>query len=158
MPASAASRSANEPATHIANRLGPGPLERLAAEAGMRDFAYTRPWGLSRTSARDQARFLLELERHLPARHRATALDLLARIVPEQRWGIGGVATPGWTVHFKGGWGSGSGAVDHQVALLRHTDGARVALAVMTTGSPSHTYGTETLRGVFARLLADLPA
>jgi beta-lactamase class A len=150
-------RSANEPASQIANRLGPGPLQALAADAGMRDFAYTRPWGLTRTSARDQARFLYDLERHLPDRHRDTALRLLTEIVPEQRWGIGQVATPGWTVHFKGGWGSGSGAVDHQVALLRHPSGARAALAVMTTGNPSHAYGNETLREIFRRLLADLP-
>lgn len=150
-------RSADEPATHIANRLGPGPMHQLAADAGMADFSYTRPWGNSRTSARDQARFLLEVDRFVPERHRAYALRLLTEVVPEQRWGIGQVPTPGWTAHFKGGWGSGTGSVDHQVVLLRHGDGTRVALAVMTTGSPSHAYGKDTLHGVFQRLLADLP-
>lgn len=150
-------RSANEPATQIANRLGPGPMYQLAADAGMRDFSYTRPWGSSRTSARDQARFMLEVDRFVPQRHRAYALRLLTEVVAEQRWGIGEVATPGWTPHFKGGWGSGTGAIDHQVVLLRHRDGTRVALAVMTTGSSSHAYGKDTLRGVFQRLLADLP-
>ena len=150
-------RSANEPATQIANRLGPGPMYQLAADVGMRDFSYTRPWGNSRTSARDQARFLREVDRFVPERHRAYALRLLTEVVPEQRWGIGEVATPGWTQHFKGGWGSGTGATDHQVVLLRHRDGTRVALAVMTTSSPSHAYGKDTLRGVFQRLLADLP-
>jgi hypothetical protein len=150
-------RSANEPATRIADMLGPGPMERLAERAGMRDFSYTRPWGASQTSARDQALFMHELHRHLPSRHRDYALDLLTRIVPEQRWGIGEVPTPGWTPHFKGGWGSGTGAVDHQVALLRYEDGTRVAVAVMTTGNPDHEYGKTTLRGVFRRLLADLP-
>lgn len=150
-------RSANEPATHIANRLGPGPMDQLAADAGMADFSYTRPWGNSRTSARDQARFLLEVDRFVPERHRAYALRLLTEVVAEQRWGIGQVPTPGWTAHFKGGWGSGTGATDHQVVLLRHTDGTRAALAVMTTSSPSHAYGKDTLHGVFQRLLADLP-
>lgn len=150
-------RSANEPATRIADMLGPGPMERLAERAGMRDFSYTRPWGASQTSARDQAAFMHELHRHLPSRHRDYALDLLTRIVPEQRWGIGEVPTPGWTQHYKGGWGSGTGAVDHQVALLRYEDGTRVAVAVMTTGNPDHEYGKATLRGVFRRLLSDLP-
>jgi hypothetical protein len=150
-------RSANEPATRIADMLGPGPMERLAERAGMRDFSYTRPWGASQTSARDQAVFMHDLHRHLPSRHRDYALGLLASIVPEQRWGIGEVPTPGWTQHFKGGWGSGSGAVDHQVALLRYEDGTRVAVAVMTTGNPDHEYGKATLRGVFRRLLSDLP-
>lgn len=150
-------RSANEPATEIADLLGPGPMERLAERAGMREFAYTRPWGATRTSARDQARFMLELDRHLPDRHRDEGLRLLTQIVDEQRWGIGDISMDGWTLYFKGGWGSGTGAVSHQVALLRHHTGTPVSLAVMTTGSPSHDYANETLRGTFRRLLADLP-
>lgn len=150
-------RSENEPATRIANELGPDPMYELARESGMRDFSYTRPWGRSTTSARDQAAFLLEVDSYVPARHRAYVLQLLTEIVPEQRWGIGETDTGDWTKHFKGGWGSGTGAVDHQVVLLIHPDGTRVALAVMTTSSPSHEHGTNTLRGVFRRLLADLP-
>lgn len=150
--------SANAEASRIADMVGPEAMTALADQAGMRDFSYTRPWGSSRTSARDQARFLLELPRLLPARHRTYALDLLTRVVEDQRWGIGQVATPGWTAHFKGGWGSGSGAVNHQVVLLRHMDtDTRVALAVTTTSNPSHDYGSATLEGVFRRLLADLP-
>jgi hypothetical protein len=34
--------------------------------------------------------------------------------------------------------------------------GRRVAVAVLTSGSPSHAYATETLHGVFARLLRGL--
>ncbi len=150
-------RSANDPATTIANRLGPGPLERLAEQAGMRDFASTRPWGRSQTSARDQAAFMLEVDRYVAARHRAYVLELLTEVVPEQRWGIGAVDTGDWTPHFKGGWGAATGAVDHQVALLRHTDGTRVAVAVMVTDSPSHDHGTATLQGVVEQLLDDLP-
>lgn len=150
-------RSANAPATTIADRLGPGPIERLAADAGMRDFAYTRPWGLSQTSARDQAAFLLELEQLLPERHRGYAMQLLTEIVDDQRWGIGQVPTPGWTAHFKGGWGSGTGAVNHQVVLLRHDEGTTVTVAVMTTDNASHDDGSDTLEGVFDRLLGDLP-
>lgn len=150
-------RSDNAAASRIADQLGPRPLRRLAERAGMRDFSYTRPWGSTRTSARDQARFMFDVRRHVPRRHRAYALGLLNRIVPSQRWGIGEVDTPGWDQHFKGGWGSGSGAVNHQVVLLRTTDGARVALAVMITGSPSHAYASTTLKGVFRRLLSGLP-
>ena len=64
---------------------------------------------------------------------------------------------PGWTVHAKGGWGSGTGWADHQVALL--TRGReRVAAAVLTMSDGTHAYGAATLRGVFARLLRRLPA
>jgi beta-lactamase class A len=150
-------RSDNTAATQIANIVGPSRMYRLARRAEMRDFSYTRPWGSSRTSARDQARFLFELRTHIPRRHRAYAFRLLANIVDSQRWGIGRVATPGWRKLFKGGWGSGSGAVDHQVVQLRRRDGTHVSVAVMTTGSPSHDYAKRTLRRVFGKLLADLP-
>ena len=150
-------RSDNTTASRIADIVGPRRIYRLARHAGMRGFSYTRPWGLSRTSARDQARFLFTLRRHIPERHEAYAVTLLTRVVDSQRWGIGRVDTPGWKKHFKGGWGSGSGAVDHQVVRLVDRPGRRVGLAVMTTSSPDHEYGKRSLRGVFERLLADLP-
>lgn len=100
---------------------------------------------------------MLRLPQLLPDRHRAYALDVLTRIVPEQRWGIGQLDLPGWQVHFKGGWGSGTGSVDHQVVRLQREDGTAVAVALMTTSSPSHTYATDTLEAVFAQLLATLP-
>jgi hypothetical protein len=84
-------------------------------------------------------------------------MHLLSSITPSQRWGVAKIRLHGWKLYFKGGWGSGSGAVDHQVALLEKGE-QRVSLAVLTTGSPSHEYGEETLRGVFARLLHRLPA
>jgi len=63
----------------------------------------------------------------------------------------------GWTVHAKGGWGSRTGAIDHQVALLTRGHEC-VAAAVVTTSDGTHAYGKATLRGVFARLLRDLSA
>ena len=136
-------------------KLGFGALDRLAGRAGMRSFVEAPQdcWGRARITARDQTRFFLAIDRLLPRRHRAYGLGLLARIVPRQRWGVARAAPPGWQLYFKGGWGSGRGLVDHQVALL--TRGReRVAVAVLTNGSPSHAYATKTLRGVFGRLLA----
>ena len=150
-------RSDNYAASRIADMVGPRAMYRLAARADMEDFSYTRPWGMSRTSARDQARFMFRLRRYIPDRHEDYGLGLLTRIVDSQRWGIGRVETPGWRKHFKGGWGSGSGAVDHQVVRLADRPGYRMGMAVMTTSSPSHDYGKDTLRGVFRRLLINLP-
>ncbi len=79
-------------------------------------------------------------------------MHLLATVTPSQRWGIGQLRLPGWQLYFKGGWGTGTGAVEHQVALLRHGR-IRVAVAVLITTSPSHAYAKQTLRGVFAALL-----
>lgn len=149
-------RSANEPATRIANMLGPRPINKLARDAGMDHFQYRRPWGLSTVNAAEQAAFMYRLERYIPSRHEGYARFLLSHVVESQRWGIGRLDKPNWRFFFKGGWGSGSGAVCHQVAFLERGD-LRIAVAVMITDSPSHAYATRTLKGVFARLLEDLP-
>jgi hypothetical protein len=150
-------RSDNESATRIRDMLGRGPIEQLADRARMKHFQWNAIWGYCKTSARDQAFFLRNLRRHIPNRHWGFAKRQLAHIVSWQRWGIGRVALPsGWKLYFKGGWGSGSGAVDHQVVLLRK-DGRRIGLAVLTEGNPSQAYGNETLEGVFSRLLHRLP-
>jgi hypothetical protein len=150
-------RSANDPASALVTRLGARRLSRFARRAGMTRFTpVTRIWGHSLITAQDQARFFLRLDRLVPERHRTYALGLLAGIVPRQRWGIARVAPPsGWKLYFKGGWGSGTGLVDHQVALL--TRGSeRVSIAIMTVRNGSHAYGKQTLRGVARRLLRGL--
>jgi hypothetical protein len=148
-------RSDNAAATRVRNIVGNAAVVRLARRAGMTRFAIAEVWGLSRITARDQTRFFLRIERLLPKRHRAYALKLLRTIVPSQRWGMAQVIPAGWTLYFKGGWGSGTGAVDHQVGLLARGED-RVAIAVLTVSSPSHDYGKATLRGVSRRLLDGL--
>lgn len=149
-------RSDNATATRIRNFVGDWRLKRLAKRAGMTRFRMAAIWGLSRIDAAGQSRFFERIDEFVVERHRERALDLLASVVPSQRWGIGQAQPEGWKLHFKGGWGSGSGAVDHQVALLRRGD-QRVSVAIMTTSNGSHAYGKETLRGVATRLLRGLP-
>jgi hypothetical protein len=149
--------SDNAAASTIFVRVGPAGLHRLARAAGMSRFRAVSPiWGNSLITAREATRLFLRIDRLLPPRHRAYGLRLLRQIVPSQRWGIGELQLPSWRVYFKGGWGSASGAVDHQVALLRRGD-ERVAVAVLTAANGSHAAGKTTLEGVFRRLLAGLP-
>ncbi len=149
-------RSDNAAASAVFTRLGTARLERLARQARMTRFKASSPiWGNSRITARDQTRFFLNLETLLPPRHRAYGLRLLRQIVPSQRWGIGRLDLPDWRVYFKGGWGAGTGAVDHQVVLLRRGD-ERIAVAVLTANNGSHAAGKATLEGVFRRLLGSL--
>jgi Beta-lactamase enzyme family len=147
--------SDNAAATAVRDIVGRRRIERVARVSGMRDFQYNAIWGLSRTSPRDQARFMFRLDSFIPEEHRSYARYLLSHIVHWQRWGIARVAPPRWGFFFKGGWGSGTGLVDHQVALLtrRHR---RVGLAILTQSAPDHSYGKRTLRGVAARLLGGL--
>lgn len=150
--------SDNASANVIFTRLGPARLSRLAREAGMSRFRPAAPvWGNSRITARDGTRFFLRVDALLPPRHRAYGLRLLREIVASQRWGIGKLELPSWRVYFKGGWGAGTGAVDHQVALLRRGD-QRIAVAVLTAANGTHAAGKATLEGVFRRLLDPLPA
>ena len=102
-----------------------------------------------------KAMLLVTYLRQSGVRHRAYALRLLRTIVPSQRWGMAQVAPAGWTLYFKGGWGSGRGLVDHQVALLRRGR-ERVSVAILTTVSGTHREGKATLRGVAQRLLRGL--
>ena len=150
-------RSGNAAADRVQVIVGPHGLPRVARRARMMRFvAGTNGfWGGSVIDARDQTRLFLRIDRLVPRRHRAYAMRLLRTVVPRQRWGVGAVAPRGWRLHLKGGWGSGSGAVDHQVALL--TRGRlRVSVAVLTTANASHADGKRTLRGIFARLLRGL--
>jgi hypothetical protein len=148
-------RSDNNAATTIRNIVGDAALIRLAHRAHMTRFAPAPIWGLSRVTARDQTRFFLRIDRFVARRHRATAMTLLRTIVPEQRWGVARARPSHWRLYFKGGWGSGTGLVDHQVAQLRRGN-LRVAIAIMTTGNPDHAYGQATLEGVARRLLRGL--
>lgn len=144
--------SDNDTATRVREIVGASAIERLARRAGMRDFALHRTtWGLSRISARDQARFFFDLTGHVPREHRDYARDLLSTIVDWQRWGVTEATPPGWTIFFKGGWADASGWVNHQAAFME-LDDRRIALAILTEHSPSHEYGTDTLRGVAKRL------
>ncbi|HXV33763.1 MAG TPA: serine hydrolase [Gaiellaceae bacterium] len=147
-------RSDNAAASVVLRAVGARRLYRLAERASMVDFSFAWPiWGNSTTSARDQARFFWRIRSLVPRRHRIYALSVLASIVPSQRWGIPPVRPPRWSIHFKGGWGSGTGLVAHQSALLRR-DGRRIAVSVLTRWNPSHAHGTATIRGVARRLLA----
>ena len=77
-------------------------------------------------------------------------------MVPEQRWGIAAAVPSGWRIAFKGGWGRGvTRQVDHQAALLTSA-GLRVSIAVLTGDNPTDGYGTDSIRGVAARLLRGL--
>jgi hypothetical protein len=148
--------SDNNAATTVVGIVGDGGLLALAHRVGMAHFATDPIWGKTRITAEDQTRFLYNIDGYVAPRHRAFAMHLLASVTPSQRWGIGEIPPAHWNLYFKGGWGSGTGLLDHQVVLL--TRGcARVSLAVLTMFDGSHQYGKDTLRGIFSRLLRGFP-
>jgi len=153
-------RSDNNAAQQVFNIVGQSGLQALADRVHMTHFATSSVWGETEITASDQTRFFLHIGSYIARRHSWYSQWLLAHITPSQRWGIGEIQLPGWNLYFKGGWGYGTGLMDHQVVLL--TRGcARVSLAVLTMhdGNPccSHEYGKETLHGIFWRLLFGFP-
>ena len=145
-------RSDNAAANRVYGIVGAEGLYRLARRVGMRHFSTMPVWGGSQITASDQTRLFLRIERYVVRRHRDTALRLLGSVVSYQRWGIARVKPPGWMLYFKGGWTS---VVQNQVGLYRR--GAdRIAIAVLTSDSPSVEYGRETEYGIARRLLRGL--
>jgi hypothetical protein len=148
--------SDNDDAQRVFDTVGQWRLQALAQRVGMTHFATDPVWGATQITARDQTKFFLHIGRYITPRHRSYAMRLLRSIVPSERWGIGELAPRGWKLYFKGGWGYGTGLLDHQVALLVRGC-ARVSIAVLTMYDGSHPYGKQTLKGIFARLLRRFP-
>ena len=148
--------SDNDAAMAVWTIVGNRALQALADRVGMTHFATAPIWGETQITARDQTRFFLHIDSYIVPRHRRYAMHLLASVEPSERWGIGEVAPAGWTLYFKGGWGYGTGLLDHQVVLLKRGC-ARVAIAVLTMYDGSHAYGKQTLRAIFSRLLRGFP-
>lgn len=149
-------RSDNGAKSRVRDFVGNEALERLADRVGMGRFVATPSWGDTQITAAGQSKLFLRIDRYVVRRHRATALRLLRTVIAPQRWGIARAPHPGWTLHFKGGWGD-YGEVDHQIALLRRGK-RRIAVAILMTGFPSHAYGKQTLAGIARRLLDGLGA
>jgi hypothetical protein len=142
--------SDNDAASAVYARVGGHGLLRVAKAAGMRQFADVGHWAEARITAADQARLFLRIDRLVPPRHRRYARKLLSSIIGEQRWGIAPVARHSHLkIFFKGGWRNG---ITHQVALLERGR-RRLALAVLTSGSPSEAYARETIERIAARVV-----
>jgi hypothetical protein len=146
--------SSNDAATQAWSRVGDPRLRALARHAGMTDFSIHGFWTYAMISAADQARFFFEMDRLIPHRFRSYADYLLSHIAGYESWGIPAVArSHGWEVFFKGGWrGTGRGQLVHQVARLEK-GGERIAIAVMTDGDPSMSYGIQTIEAVTRKLV-----
>jgi hypothetical protein len=149
--------SDNGAASTMIARLGRTKIEAEARHIGMRSFHLVSGfWGLSPTTARDQAVLFRRLDGNLPRRHRTFARRLFASIVSYQRWGVPRGAPRGWRVLFKGGWGYGTGKAVHQGARLeRH--GTVLGLGITTFGNSGTDYGATTIELVTRALLRPRP-
>ena len=142
--------SDNDAAGALYARVGGAGLRKVARAAGMRKFVDVGHWAEAWITAADQARLFLRIDRLVPRAHRRYARKLLSSVVSLQRWGIARVARRRhMKVFFKGGWRTG---ILHQAALLERGRG-RLALVVLTSGSPSEAYARETMERIAVRVL-----
>ena len=147
-------RSENDPALRAYYALGGPPVieqdlgeafGQTRVEIGERSF-----WGSSMTRPRDVVELLqtvLATDREASRRY-ALMQDAMARVIPEQRWGVTVLADPGSRPRVKVGWvDSTTGWVVNSSGRVL-VDGSPVYLSVMTDGNPSLEAGIAAIEDV----------
>jgi Beta-lactamase enzyme family len=109
-------------------------------------------WGLTQITARDE-RLLLDLimypNRVLGSASRNVALNLMAHVIPAQRWGVPAGAPAGLTVHVKNGWLplAAHGWRIHSIGCFTgHHRG--YLIVALTEDNPTMAYGITTIQRV----------
>jgi hypothetical protein len=143
-------RSDNGAAHAVHAIVGDAGLRAVGRAAGMRRLVTGGRLFNTGITAADQVRFFFNLGDVIAPRYLVYAKRLLRTVVPWQSWGIPFAARPrGWRVYFKGGW---RGTMTHQSAQLLRGP-TKLAISVLTTGSPSMAYAEGTIAGIARRLL-----
>jgi len=152
--ANAAIRRSDNPAqSALWSALGRGPeYLRFARRIGM-TATRTDPrgrWGLTRTTTRDQVRFLDELATGsvLAPADRAYLLGLMRSVIPSQRWGVATRALSRTRVAVKNGWlrYGGSWRVNSIGYVSGGTTSSRHSYTVAVLSSGSATMSTGVRR------------
>ena len=146
--------SDNDAATALWNDLGRDRFAAFLALAGMTSTlpGHADYWGLTQITATDEMRLLdvlTDRQDVLSARWRAYALGLMARVIPEQRWGAPFGAPPGVTARNKNGWlpRATRGWRVHSLGILTGA-GRNYRMAVLTDDNPTMDYGVDTVQRV----------
>jgi hypothetical protein len=158
-------QSANPPTTDLWSSLGGvAGMEAIDGAFGLRDTVHAGPtWGLTTTSALDQARLVRQVVYDggpLTAASRAEARRSMTSVVPSQRWGASAGVPSGWTVAQKNGFAPSqccrwrlntAGWVDRP-------DGSGWAIVILSDGWASEAEGiaaVDALGNRINRVLAD---
>ncbi|OKI05477.1 hypothetical protein A6A06_11725 [Streptomyces sp. CB02923] len=155
-------KSDNDATSALWKKIGLARINTFLRLAGMHD---TLPdtegyWGLTQINAADQLTLLNLLTTEnsvLGGTARAYALDLMSRVVPEQRWGVPAGAPAGAKVHVKNGWleRTGGGWRVHSVGAFTG-QGHDYALAVLTADHPTMSAGVEAIEDLSRTVHKDL--
>jgi hypothetical protein len=125
-------------------------------------------WGLTTTTAADQAALVRELAvpgNVLDTASRQYELGLMDNVEASERWGVTGGIPAGVPVALKNGWlpldasddNHGGGWQVNSIGWV-HGDGRNYVLAVLTNGSATEGYGIDTIEGLSSLVWAHLAA
>jgi beta-lactamase class A len=154
--------SDNDDASALWAELGHPYLQHFLNLTGMRQTILGPDgfWGLTQITAHDEMlllRVLATVNAVLDSPSRAYELDLMAQVIPAQRWGVPAGAPTRVTVHVKNGW------------LPRATHGWRIhsigvfswpkhwySIVVLTQDNPTMAYGIATIEAIARAVHHDL--
>ncbi|MFF2806463.1 serine hydrolase [Streptomyces sp. NPDC058000] len=155
-------KSDNASTDALWHQVGRAGIQHFLDLAGMR---HTVPgpggsWGLTQITAADQLtlmRLLTTDNAVLDAASRDYALDLMQKVVPEQRWGVPAGAPSSATAHLKNGWlpRAHQGWRVHSVGSFSGS-GNDYAMALLSTGSDTMGYGVATVEAAAKVIHRDL--
>jgi beta-lactamase class A len=117
-------------------------------------------WGLTQITAYNET-LLLQLLLHqnpvLDTSSRDYVLDLMARVIPAQRWGVPTGAPTSLTVHVKNGWLplDTHGWRIHSIGCFTGRGGG-YSIVVLTEDNPTMTYGIDTIEAIAKVINRDL--
>ena len=155
-------RSDNDAASALWADTGRTWLRRFLKLAGMTD-TFLGPggaWGLTRITAADETRLLwllLKANRVLDTSFRDYALDLMADVIPAQRWGVPTGAPRRLVVHVKNGWlplAPYGWRINSIGGFTGH--GSRYSIVVLTQDNPTMAYGIRTVETIARVVNRDL--
>ncbi|MYT30316.1 MULTISPECIES: serine hydrolase [unclassified Streptomyces] len=157
-------KSDNASTDALWHQVGRSGVQHFLDLAGMRN---TVPgpgdaWGLTQITAADQLtlmRLLASDNDALDPTSRTYALDLMRRVVPEQRWGVPAGAPASATAHLKNGWlpRADQGWRVHSVGSFTG-GGNDYAMVVLSSGSDTMGHGVATVEAAAKVIHRDLAA
>lgn len=145
-------QSDNNAASALWAEVGRGRLQYFLGRASMTETQLGPGgyWGLTLITAHDEA-LLLNLLMYpntvLTSASRTFALNLMARVIPSQRWGVPAGAPADLTVHVKNGWLplATHGWRIHSIGCFTgHHRG--YTIVVLTQDNPTMQYGIDTIQ------------
>jgi beta-lactamase class A len=146
--------SDNNAASTLWAETGRPSLQRFLNLAGMHETSLGQGgyWGLTQITAHDELTLLQLLTSKNPVltlASRSYVLNLMARVIPSERWGVPAGAPTDLTVHVKNGWlpqPTHAWRINSIGSFSGH--GRDYMIVVLTWDNPTMAYGVDTVQAV----------